>query len=97
MVKIKLFLISLNIKVGLLELELKPKPSPPPPFFYGSGSSHKGRLRLHNTAFLTNCFLDLEEKSKAISAIEEEKSSIATNLQTNQFILGKLHWISGYS
>ena len=34
MVKIKLFLISLNIKVGLLELELKPKPSPPPLFLW---------------------------------------------------------------
>jgi hypothetical protein len=34
-------------------------------------------------------FLDLEEKSRAMSAIEEEKSSIASNLQTNQSIIGK--------
>jgi hypothetical protein len=34
-------------------------------------------------------FSDLEEKSRAMSAIEEEKSSIASNLQTNQSIIGK--------
>jgi hypothetical protein len=34
-------------------------------------------------------FSDLEEKSRAMSAIEEEKSSIASNLQTNQSIIGE--------
>jgi hypothetical protein len=34
-------------------------------------------------------FSDLEEKSRAMSAIEEEKTSIASNLQTNQSIIGE--------
>ncbi len=64
--------------------------------FWTEGPAHLWYLQCRRTELKTkfsrfSCFffLDLEEKSRAMSAIEEEKSSIASNLQTNQSIIGE--------